>query len=93
MVSAKDENFSVHSAIQTFVRFLLEDSLPRGKKMLKMSEMTEDGDAETETVVMSPQQTLLPQTGVIEVCYCTQGWSHEVCHCTYGWSHEMCHCT
>ncbi|KAI0228612.1 GTP-binding protein ypt7 [Lamellibrachia satsuma] len=64
MVSAKDENFSVHSAIQAFVRFLLEDSLPRGKKKMLT---IEDEDKEETELTVAPQQRLLPQTGVIEL--------------------------
>lgn len=69
MVSAKDENFSVHSAIQAFVRFLLEDSLPRGKKKMLT---IEDEDKEETELTVAPQQRLLPQTGVIEVCILTK---------------------
>ena len=63
MVSAKDDNFSVHSAIQAFIRLLLDKPSLRGKKRLLEAEDKDEGKNDEKP----PQNRILTQTGIIEV--------------------------
>ncbi len=64
MVSAKDDNFSVHSAIQAFVRLLLDNPSLRGKKRVLDEEEDKDEGNKDDKV---PQNRILTQTGIVEV--------------------------